>query len=136
MPVTITPEQRRALVRCKLRPATLKQYYAARSLLELGEGKPLPLVAKRFAQPEVRVRRWSEGFEKAGVRYVRILGRKAGRPAREHGIPETIADLAQDPVLRRRAEMITPGRARLDALIDRLPPSSISYDGEDDELPC
>jgi hypothetical protein len=136
MPVTITPEQRKALVRYRLRPATLKQYYAVRSLLELGKGKPLPLVAKRFGQPEVRVRRWSERFEKEGVQYVRILGHKAGRPDREHWIPETIGDLAKEPVLRRRAEMITPGRARLDALIDRLPPSSISYDGEDDELPC
>jgi hypothetical protein len=40
MPVTITPEQRKVLVRCKLRPTTLKQYYAVRSLLALGKGSP------------------------------------------------------------------------------------------------
>jgi hypothetical protein len=136
MPVTITPEQRKVLVRCKLRPATLKQYYAVRSLLALGKGEPVSRVAKTLGQPEVRVRRWCAGFEKAGVRYVLILGRKVNRPARYHELPRADDDQADDQDLRRRAEAIAPGRARLDALIDRLPPSSISYDDEDDELPC
>src|SRR5258707_126007 len=47
-----------------------------------------------------------------------------------------IFDPTEDEALRREAERIAPRRAELDSLIDRLRPSSINYDEEDDELPC
>jgi hypothetical protein len=78
MPVTITPEQHKILARYRVRPLTLKQYYAARSLLSLGKGVPLPVVAKVLRRPESKVERWALGFEKAGIAYVRRLGRKGG----------------------------------------------------------
>ena len=83
MPVTITPEQLKFLARIKARPLTLKQYYAARSLLLLGKGVPLPVVAKALRRPESQVERWALGFEKAGIAYVHRLGHNGGRrPAR------------------------------------------------------
>jgi hypothetical protein len=82
MAVTITPEQLKILARSKARPLTLKQYYAVRSLLMLAKGVPLPVVAKALRRPESQVERWALGFEKAGIAYIRRLGRKAGRPAR------------------------------------------------------
>jgi hypothetical protein len=57
-------------------------------------------------------------------------------PEPDQGFDLADADQAEDLALRRQAEAIAPGRARLDALIDRLPPSSINYDDEDDEPPC
>ena len=82
MSVTIAPEQVKILARCKARPLSLKQYYAARSLLLLGKGMPVAVVAKVLRRPESQVERWALGFEKAGIAYVRSLGRKSGRPTR------------------------------------------------------
>lgn len=45
-------------------------------------------------------------------------------------------DDSEDEASRREAERITPDRSKLDALIDRLAPSRINYDHEDDDLPC
>ena len=45
-------------------------------------------------------------------------------------------DQAGEEALRRAAMSITPSWAELQALIERLPPSSIDYSREDDELPC
>jgi hypothetical protein len=47
-----------------------------------------------------------------------------------------IFDEAADEALRQEALRIMPSRAELDALIDRLPISTIDYSLEDDELPC
>jgi hypothetical protein len=53
-----------------------------------------------------------------------------------HDFEPVDLDEAEDFALCRQADAITPSRARLDALIDRPPPSSICSDDEDDELPC
>jgi hypothetical protein len=45
-------------------------------------------------------------------------------------------DDVEDELLRQEAIRISPSRSDLDWLIDRLPPSKIHYDEEDDELPC
>ena len=45
-------------------------------------------------------------------------------------------DQSEDEALRREAMRIMPSRAELRAMIGRLPPSSIDYSMEDDELPC
>lgn len=89
MLVTITPAQRKKLLRYEKWPVTLKQYYAAQSLLSLGKGKPLSAVAKTLRRPEAQIERWALGFEKAGVAYVSWLGRKDARPS--HSRPPGIA---------------------------------------------
>jgi hypothetical protein len=95
MLVTITATQRKKLLLYKQRPLTLKQYYAARSLLLLGQGKPLPAVAQVLRRPESQVERWALGFEKSGVAYVSRLGRKPAAPSRPR--PPAIADLLRIP---------------------------------------
>lgn len=45
-------------------------------------------------------------------------------------------DEVEDQELRRLAERITPRNEQLDALIARMPFSSVVYNDEDDELPC
>jgi hypothetical protein len=60
----------------------------------------------------------------------------SAQEAAVHDLEPVDLDEAEDLALCRQAEAIAPSRARLDALIDRPPPSSICYDDEDDELPC
>jgi hypothetical protein len=45
-------------------------------------------------------------------------------------------DEAEEEALRQEAMRISPSRAELESLIERLRPSSINYDEEDPELPC
>ncbi len=49
---------------------------------------------------------------------------------------EEFFDEVEDEALRQEALRIMPSRAELQSLIKRLPPSSIDYSMEDDELPC